>query len=138
MAPYSQIADTAGRVSVALDAVYHYGDDRDPASFGWRASLSSVAHGLAVLRAQIQDGLVDVEEIAAAVHSGWGYAVLAYWDPRGYCSPRPAHTALDGAVTVDSVEGAEASLAGRLLAEPRFQPADFENDAGGCRGDRDL
>ena len=139
MAPPFCIADAAGRASLALDAIYSYGDNRDPKSFGWRASLSSVAHGLATLRHQIQTaGHANVEDVAAAIHTGWGYAVLAYWDPRGYCSARPAHTAVDDVTTVDSIEAAEASLAGKLPQKPRWQPCDFADAKGALLPRRGL
>lgn len=57
----------AAQVDAAMDAEYQYGRSTPGNSFGWQATLSSVAMG----RQAIERGVTDLEAVADVVHQGW-------------------------------------------------------------------
>lgn len=117
-----------------LAKMYGYSDNRDTASFGWKSNCCSVAYGWASLQSQLQtNASIDVEQIASAVHDGWGQAVLGYWDSTGY---GPMHHedenkgSTKGSPTATIAAEAETetkATAAAAAADTQEEPADGAN-----------
>jgi hypothetical protein len=57
----------------ALDNAYHYGRSTPGNNFGWLANLESAR----AARDAIEAGITKIDDIAAAVHSGWNRTAMA-------------------------------------------------------------
>ena len=70
------IEQLAHLVDEELDKQYNYGRSSPGNNFGWLANVESVKAAKAV----IDQGINDVEKIAAAVHSGWNRTAKADYE----------------------------------------------------------
>lgn len=118
--PFLSICGAAAKSSAALSAIYGFPDTRDEESFGWVSNCASIRGAWESLCRQLAAGnTVDLELISAAVHDGWGSAVLQQWDEAAY-GPRAPATGFARAEVVDrpAAFAAVAAVAAVAASDP--------------------
>lgn len=79
MIPFKEFADLNHYAQIsdkALDSAYGYGLSQ-PGTFGYEANMGSAKFALQLLN----QGIEDIEQLAAAIHDGWASVAKTYNDP---------------------------------------------------------